>query len=65
VQHLFHPPIPLAAWPSDDHRTRLVLITRDIDEEWLRNTLTLFDIDGHPAMLSSSPIAETPSDSSP
>ncbi len=44
VQHIFHPPISLAAWPSADHRTRLVLITRDIDEEWLRNTLALFDV---------------------
>jgi G3E family GTPase len=48
VQHIFHPPIPLATWPSADHRTRLVLITRDIDEEWLRNTLALFDVDSVP-----------------
>ena len=48
VQHIFHPPIPLAAWPSADRRTRLVLITRDIDEEWLRNTLALFDVDSVP-----------------
>ncbi len=60
VQHLFHPPIPLAAWPSDDHRTRLVLITRDIDEEWLRNTLTLFDVDDLPPRQPSPPAAETP-----
>ena len=48
VQHIFHPPIPLATWPSADHRTRLVLITRDLDEEWLRNTLALFDVDSVP-----------------
>ncbi|MGZ5178369.1 MAG: CobW family GTP-binding protein [Burkholderiales bacterium] len=31
VQHLFHPPIELAAWPSADHTTRLVFITRGIE----------------------------------
>jgi G3E family GTPase len=45
VQHVFHPPLLLDAWPSADHRTRLVLITRDIDAGWLRNTLALFDVD--------------------
>jgi G3E family GTPase len=33
VQHVFHPPVTLAAWPSDDRRSRLVFITRGIDEE--------------------------------
>ena len=31
VQHLFHPPIELADWPSADRATRLVFITRKID----------------------------------
>jgi G3E family GTPase len=31
VQHVFHPPVLLEAWPSDDQRTRLVLIARDLD----------------------------------
>ena len=31
VQHLFHPPLELATWPSDDHSTRLVFITRGIE----------------------------------
>ncbi|WP_029006738.1 CobW family GTP-binding protein [Azospirillum halopraeferens] len=30
VQHMFHPPVRLDAWPSDDRRTRLVFITRDV-----------------------------------
>lgn len=33
VQHLFHPPVTLAAWPGDDRRTRLVFITRGIEHE--------------------------------
>ena len=28
VQHIFHPPIELAAWPSGDRRSRIVFITR-------------------------------------
>jgi G3E family GTPase len=30
VQHLFHPPLELAAWPGPDRTTRLVFITRGI-----------------------------------
>lgn len=33
VQHLFHPPLELAGWPSDDHGTRLVFITRGITRD--------------------------------
>ena len=29
VQHLAHPPVELEAWPSADHATRLVFITRE------------------------------------
>ncbi|CAA7620253.1 GTP-binding protein [Magnetospirillum sp. UT-4] len=30
VQHIFHPPATLPAWPDADHRTRIVFITRDL-----------------------------------
>jgi G3E family GTPase len=40
VQHLFHPPIELAAWPSDDHTTRLVFITRGIERATVENLFT-------------------------
>ena len=30
VQHLFHPPALLEAWPGEDRRTRIVFITRDV-----------------------------------
>lgn len=33
IQHMFHPPVQLEAWPSDDHRSRIVFITRDIDRD--------------------------------
>lgn len=42
VQHIFHPPFVLKEWPSEDRRTRIVFITRDIAESTLRETLALF-----------------------
>ena len=33
VQHMLHAPVRLDAWPSDDMRTRLVFITRNVDPE--------------------------------
>lgn len=37
VQHLFHPPIELAAWPGEDRDTRLVFITRGIPKDLVEN----------------------------
>ena len=31
VQHVFHPPVRLPRWPDGDQRTRIVLITRDLE----------------------------------
>ncbi len=42
VQHLFHPPATLAAWPDNDHRTRFVFITRDLDPRPIRELLGAF-----------------------
>jgi G3E family GTPase len=33
VQHIFHLPVPLPAWPSEDRRSRIVFITRDVERE--------------------------------
>jgi len=33
VQHVFHPPVPLPAWPSENRRSRLVFITQDVGAE--------------------------------
>lgn len=41
VQHIFHPIVTLDKWPSEDQRSRIVFITRGIDEETLRGTLEL------------------------
>ena len=39
VQHLFHPVEFLQAWPSEDHRSRLVFITRDIPQDHIERLL--------------------------
>ena len=43
VQHLFHPPEILPRWPSEDRRTRIVFITRNIDVEDIDATLRIFE----------------------
>lgn len=43
VQHLFHPPAQLAAWPDNDRRSRLVFITRDLDKGAFERTLKIFN----------------------
>jgi G3E family GTPase len=42
VQHLFHPPVLLPCWPSEDRRTRMVFITRDLPQETIEETFTAF-----------------------
>jgi G3E family GTPase len=37
VGHVFHPPVALDRWPSDDHGSRLVFITRHIAAAQLRS----------------------------
>ena len=39
VQHIVHPPQHLERWPTEDHRSRLVFITRGIDRERLLRSL--------------------------
>ena len=40
VQDVFHPPATLPAWPDEDRRTRLVMITKDLSREYVEK---LFD----------------------
>lgn len=42
VQHVFHPPVMMDEWPSEDRRTRLVFITRDVEKEFLEELLKSF-----------------------
>jgi G3E family GTPase len=43
VQHLFHPPVLLPEWPSEDRRTRIVFITRDMPQQQLEESLAAFE----------------------
>jgi G3E family GTPase len=49
VQHLFHPPVMLPNWPSEDRRTRIVFITRDLPRETIEQSLAAFDDADAPA----------------
>lgn len=42
VQHVFHPTARLEHWPDDDHRTRIVFITRDLPERTVRELFEAF-----------------------
>jgi hypothetical protein len=42
VQHVFHPPASLPAWPDDDRRTRLVFITCDMDPRMITELFNAF-----------------------
>jgi G3E family GTPase len=42
VQHVFHPTARLERWPDDDHRTRLVFITRDLPQRTVQDLFEAF-----------------------
>ncbi len=42
VQHIFHPTVTLPAWPSEDRRTRIVFITKDIERATIERSFTAF-----------------------
>jgi G3E family GTPase len=42
VQEIFHPPARLERWPDGDRRTRLVFITRDLPEGFVRRMFDAF-----------------------
>ncbi|MDR3495649.1 MAG: GTP-binding protein [Ancalomicrobiaceae bacterium] len=62
VQHVMHPPARLPAWPDADRRTRLVFITRDLDERFVSRLFGAFTGDVAPdtpdrAALEHNPLA--------
>jgi G3E family GTPase len=43
VQNIFHPPVRLPAWPNpEDRRTRMVLITKDLPENFVKGLFDAF-----------------------
>ena len=43
VQHVFHSPSWLERWPSDDRRSRIVIIARHIPQSWVEALLDAID----------------------
>jgi len=43
VQHVFHPPAWLDAWPDDDRTTRIVVIAQGLDAGWLQDLIEVLD----------------------
>ena len=43
VQHVFHPPTWLDAWPDEDRSTRIVVISQGLDARWLHDLLDVLD----------------------
>ena len=43
VQHVYHAPVWLDHWPSDDRRTRIVFIGRNIRQTWVLALIDLLD----------------------
>ena len=39
VQHVFHPPATLPAWPDEDRRSKIVFITKDLGPQVIRDSL--------------------------
>ncbi|NUU03815.1 CobW family GTP-binding protein [Herbaspirillum robiniae] len=42
VQHIFHPTVTLPEWPSEDRRSRIVFITRDIEQATIARSFDAF-----------------------
>ena len=45
VQHVFHPPAWLARWPSQDRRSRLVFIGRNLRRAWIEALLRALEME--------------------
>jgi G3E family GTPase len=43
VQHVFHPPVHLEAWPDADERSRVVFIGRRLERSEIERSLAAFD----------------------
>lgn len=42
VQHVFHPPVRLQAWPDADHSTRIVFILKDLTADFIEKLWAAF-----------------------
>jgi len=51
VQHVFHAPTWLERWPSDDHRTRIIVIGRHIRKRWVELLLEAIEAEVESVIL--------------
>ena len=56
VQHIVHPPTHLEAWPDQDQRSRVIFIVRDISEQRLKASLSVFNGLANPEPVSELPL---------
>ena len=57
VQHVLHPVELLDAWPTDDRRSRLVLIGRRLDRGWVEALIDMLEAEAHAARPAAGTIA--------
>jgi G3E family GTPase len=43
VQHVFHPPAWLDAWPDEERSTRIVVISQGLEAQWVQDLLEVLD----------------------
>lgn len=43
VQHIVHPPVHLAEWPDDDHKSRLIFIVQGMSVDSIKRSLDAFN----------------------
>jgi G3E family GTPase len=60
VQHILHPLVQLPAWPDGDERTRLVLITRDLEPDAIKRLFDAFLGAGAPDRADGAALVDNP-----
>ncbi len=60
VQHVFHPPVRLDAWPDEDHRTRVVFILRDLQPHFVEGLWAAFTGHTKPDQPDSQALTQNP-----
>ena len=60
VQHVFHPPATLPAWPDEDRRSRLVIIGADISKGYVRRLFEAFSDAALPDTPDAAALTENP-----
>ena len=60
VQHVFHPPVSLDAWPQGERRTRIVFILKDMDPSFVEGLWRAFTGQVRPDQPDRAALAQNP-----